>query len=133
MTDLIDPDGERLPIKLDATSNGEFVPVPLDATGRAANRLAQQWASENAKRRGVGRRAFMVSACGSASTLLAFNAANAAAGRTGGFFELNRVAAVDPDAAHEQLGGREFVFDVQGHFVGRHGSLSSPRAARRSC
>src|SRR5436189_196626 len=25
-----DPDGLRLPIKLDATSNGEFAPVPLD-------------------------------------------------------------------------------------------------------
>jgi hypothetical protein len=63
MTHLTDPDGERLPIKLDATSNGEFVPVPLDATGRAANRLARRWASENAKRRGVSRRDFMVSAC----------------------------------------------------------------------
>ena len=26
-----DPDLRRLPIKLDATSNGEFAPVPLDA------------------------------------------------------------------------------------------------------
>ena len=116
-----DPEGKRLPIKLDTTSNGEFAPVPLDATNRRANRLAQTWASENAKRRGVGRRAFMVSACGAASTLLAFNAANAASGRTGGFFELDQVAAVDPDVATEQLGGREFVFDAQGHFVGRHG------------
>jgi predicted TIM-barrel fold metal-dependent hydrolase len=63
----------------------------------------------------------MTSACGAASTLLAFNAANAAAGRTGGFFELDRVAALDPDAATEALGGREFVFDVQGHFVGQNG------------
>ena len=116
-----DPDGKRLPIKLDSTSNGEFVPVPLDSANRHANRLAQTWAGENAKRRGVGRRDFLVSACGAASTLLAFNAANAAAGRTGGFFELDQVAALDPDVAIEQLGGREFVFDVQGHFVGQHG------------
>ena len=27
-----DPDGRRLPIKLDATSNGEYVPIPLDET-----------------------------------------------------------------------------------------------------
>ncbi|MCZ6524550.1 MAG: amidohydrolase, partial [Alphaproteobacteria bacterium] len=121
MTEFSDPDGRRLPIKLDATSNGEFVPVPLDAAGRAANRLAQRWASENAGRRGVDRRSFMVSACGAASTLLAFNAANAAAGRVGGYFELDRIAAVDPDTALEQLGRAEFVFDVQGHFVGRHG------------
>ena len=116
-----DPEGKRLPIKLDSTSNGEFVPIPLDATNRRANHLAQRWASENAKRRGVRRRAFMVSACGAASTLLAFGRANAAAGRTGGFFELDEVAAVDPEIAVDRLGGREFVFDVQGHFVGQHG------------
>ena len=116
-----DPDGKRLPIKLDSTSNGEFVPVPLDATNRLANRIAQAWAGDHARRRGIGRRAFMVSACGAASTLLAFNAANAASGRTGGFFELDRMAALDPEAALDQLGEREFVFDVQGHFVGQHG------------
>jgi predicted TIM-barrel fold metal-dependent hydrolase len=116
-----DPDGKRLPIKLDSTSNGEFMPIPLDAANRLANRLAQAWASENARRRGLDRRAFMVSACGAASTFLAFNAANAAAGRTGGFFELDQVAAVDPEAALDRLAGREFVFDVQGHFVGQHG------------
>ena len=116
-----DPEGKRLPIKLDSTSNGEFVPVPLDAANRAANRLAQEWAGANAKRRGLARRDFMVSACGAASALLAFNAANAAAGRTGGFFELDQLAAVDPEAALDRLAGREFVFDVQGHFVGQHG------------
>ena len=116
-----DPEGKRLPIKLDSTSNGEFMPIPLDATNGRANQLAQRSASENARRRGIDRRAFMVSACGAASTLLAFNAANAAAGRTGGFFELEQVAAVDPGVALDRLGGREFVFDVQGHFVGQHG------------
>ncbi len=116
-----DPEGQRLPIKLDTTSNGEFLPVPLDATNRLALDLAQQAASENARRCGLGRRAFMISACGAASTLLAYNRANAAAGRSGGYFELDRVAAVDAEAAVEALGGREFVFDVQGHFVGQHG------------
>ena len=116
-----DPEGKRLPIKLDSTSNGEFWPIPLDATNRRANRLAQRWASENAKRQGVERRAFMVSACGAASTLLAFNAANAASDRTGSFYELEQVAAVDPEVAFDRLAGREFVFDVQGHFVGQHG------------
>jgi len=121
MSGFSDPDGRRLPIKLDATSNGEFAPVPLDAAGRAANKLAREAASENARRLGLDRRRFMVSACGAASTLLAFNAANAAAGRRGGYFELDRLAAVDADAAMQQLASREFVFDVQGHFVGRHG------------
>ena len=121
MPQMSDPEGKRLPIKLDSTSNGEFAPIPIDAANRRANRLAQEWASENSRRRGVDRRAFMISACGAASTLLAFNAANAAAGRTGSYFDLDRLAAVDPDVAGDQLGGREFVFDVQGHFVGQNG------------
>ncbi len=120
MPQSFDPEGRRLPIKLDTTSNGEFQPIPLDSVNRDANRLAQQSADEHAKRRNVSRRRFMVSSCGAASTLLAFNAANAAAGRTGGFFELEQLAAVDPDVATERLGGREFVFDVQGHFVGQN-------------
>ena len=52
------------------------MPVPLDATNRRANQLVQTWASEGAWRRGVDNRAFMVSACGPASTLLALNVAN---------------------------------------------------------
>ncbi len=121
MAQRSDPDGKRLPIKLDSTSNGEFEPVPLDAVTRRANALAQERADENARRRGLDRRGFMISACGAASALLAFNEANAEAGRGGGFFELDRTAALDPEAALESLAGREFVFDVQGHFVGQHG------------
>jgi predicted TIM-barrel fold metal-dependent hydrolase len=115
---VFDPEGRRLPIKLDSTSNGEFAPIPLEAANVAANRLAADWAGVNARRRGLGRRDFLVSACGAASTLLAINAANAAAGRTGGFFDLDPLAAVDPDLARERLAGQEFIFDVQGHFVG---------------
>ena len=116
-----DPEGTRLPIKVDATSNGEFAPIPLDAANRAARREAHARAGENARRLGLSRRAFMVSACGAAATLLAMNRANAAAGRTGGFFDLPELAELDAGAAAESLDGREFVFDVQGHFVGRHG------------
>jgi len=41
MTASHDPDGRRLPIKLDATSNGEFAPVPLTAAARAARTAAE--------------------------------------------------------------------------------------------
>lgn len=116
-----DPDGTRLPVKVDPTSNGEFVPVPLDPVNRGANRLAHEWANENAGRLGLSRRAFLVSSAGAATALLAFNRANADAGRTGGFFDIPQVAALDVEAARESLEGREFVFDVQGHFVGQHG------------
>ena len=115
----IDPEGKRLPIKLDSTSNGEFVPVPLSSANRAANRLAHDVASGFSKRLGFTRRQFLVSACGAASTLLAFNTANAAAGRTGGFFDVPRAAALDLQLARVQTGPArdEFIFDVQGHFV----------------
>jgi predicted TIM-barrel fold metal-dependent hydrolase len=63
----------------------------------------------------------MVSACGAASTLLAFNAVNAADGKAGGYFAVSEDAAVDPALAAAELEGREFIFDVQGHFVGEHG------------
>jgi len=118
MKATIDPEGKRLPIKLDSTSNGEFVPVPLSEPNRAANRLAHEFALRNSKKLNLTRRNFLVSACGAASTLLAFNAANAAAGRTGGFFELEREAALDQQLAQARTGGKgEFIFDVQGHFV----------------
>ncbi len=118
MKNPIVPEGHRLPIKLDSTSNGEFEPVPLAAVNRAGNRLAHEAASANAKRSGMSRRDFLVSACGAASALIAFNAANAAAKRRGGFFELESEAALDPQLAQARVGGKgEFIFDVQGHFV----------------
>src|SRR6266850_6429462 len=115
----IDPEGKRLPIKLDSTSNGEFVPVPLSGVNRAANRLAHDLASRFSRRLGFTRRQFLVSSCGAASSLLAFNSANAAAGRTGGFFDVPREAALDLQLARVQTGPArdEFIFDVQGHFV----------------
>src|SRR5262245_13243474 len=119
MKHSIDPEGRRLPIKLDSTSNGEFVPVALSATNRAANRLAHEFASSSSKTLKVNRRSFLVSACGAASTLLAFNSANASAGKTGGFFELSKDAALDLELARVQTGPAkdEFILDVQGHFV----------------
>ena len=32
MTYQIDPDGTRLPVKLDSTTNGEFAPIPVSYT-----------------------------------------------------------------------------------------------------
>ncbi|MGH8502459.1 MAG: amidohydrolase family protein [Gammaproteobacteria bacterium] len=117
-----DPDGRRLPIKLDTTTNGEFAPVPLEPVHRRARQLGSAAAGENAKRRRVSRRSFLVSACGAASTLLAMNAAYAAAGRAGGFFQMASEAAVDPEVAAAALIGGEFIFDVQGHYVNPDGA-----------
>src|SRR5438105_205573 len=132
-----DPHGTRLPIKIDSTSNGEFAPVPLSQRNLLGNRLAHQVATENAKRLGLSRREFLVSACGAASTLLAFNDANA---MSGGFFDLPRDAALDVQLAQATVGAkREFIFDVQGHFVDPGGAWTrkaSPNAfswAKSAC
>jgi len=124
-----DIDGTRLPIKLDTTSNGEFAPVPLSPRNRLANRLAHERAGENAKRLGLTRRGFLASAAGAASTLLAFNRANAS---TGGYFALPAESALDEALAQATVGAkREFIFDVQGHFVDPSGAWTrkvSPNA-----
>jgi uncharacterized protein len=129
-----DPDGTRLPIKLDSASNGEYVPIPLAPVHREANALALQGATEHAKRLGIDRRSFLVSASGAASTLLAMNTAYARTGLTGGFFDVPREAALDIVAARSAVDGNEFIFDVQGHFVNprAHGS-SACRLARGRC
>jgi predicted TIM-barrel fold metal-dependent hydrolase len=107
---------QRLPIKLDSTSNGEFMPVPLSSANRAANRLAHEEATRNAKRLGLSRRQFLISSCGAASTLLAFNKAH---GVGAGFYDLAPEARFEEQLARVQTGPAksEFIFDVQGHFI----------------
>ena len=122
MTFQHDPDGTRLPIKLDTTSNGEFVPVPLAHEHHHANHLALATATDNAKRLGLDRRSFLTSACGVAGSLLGMNQAYAAKGERGGFFELDKTAALDLVAARSAVDGNEFIFDVQGHFVNPTGA-----------
>ncbi len=117
----IDKDGTRLPIKIDSTSNGEFAPIPVPRINEQANRLALDMATENAKRKGLSRRQFFVSSCGAASTLLAFNQANAYAGKHGGYYDLRFVSALDEDSATADVGGNEFICDVQGHYVNPNG------------
>ena len=125
-----DPDGTRLPIKIDSTSNGEFAPIPLERRNSIANRAALERATANARRVGVSRRSFLVSSCGAASTLLALNEVNAAMGKTGGFFAVDAAAAFEAEAAAAQLEGREFIFDVQGHFVDPNGRWVREEPAR---
>lgn len=117
MTHRHDPDGRRLPIKLDTTTNGEFAPIPLSPVHHEAKRLAQEAAGAHAKRLGLGRRNFLVSACGVTTSLLGMNTAYARAGATGGHFEVPPESALDMQLARSVVDGDEFIFDVQGHFV----------------
>ena len=52
-----DPDGTRLPIKLDTSTNGEFAPIPLAPVHHRARTLAFDAANVNARRLGLARRA----------------------------------------------------------------------------
>lgn len=117
-----DPDGRRLPVKLDTTTNGEFAPIPLEPVHRLARHVALEAATRNAKRLGVDRRSFLVSSCGVATTLLGLNAAYAREGRRGGSFDVPAEAALEQQAAKAAVGGNELIFDVQGHFVNPTGA-----------
>jgi uncharacterized protein len=114
-----------LPIKVDSTSNGEFRPVPLTGHIARANNEAELRIGEHAKRVGLGRRAFLQSLCGAATTLLTLKDAFAAVGNTGGLFSLPRESALEPAAAADVLTGDEFIFDVQTHLVDPTGAWRS--------
>ena len=130
--DRIDKEGNRLPIKIDSTSNGEYEPIPISPINERANKLALQLAGENARRSGQSRRKFLISSCGAASTLLAFNQANAYHHKRGGFFDIREESALDASSALAEVEGGEVIFDVQGHYVNPEGDWLSriPPAAR---
>ncbi|GAA3946179.1 hypothetical protein [Allohahella marinimesophila] len=96
-----DPDGKRLPIKIDTTSNGEFVPTPLTPAEQRANHHAMELVGNAARRIGLSRRKFVISSAGSAATLLAFNKAH---GAVGGFFDLHPDSAYDLATLKSQPG-----------------------------
>jgi len=114
-----------LPIKVDSTSNFEFSPVTLTEPVARANREARRLIGEHANRVGLGRRAFLQSLCGAATTLLTLNEAFAALGNIGGVFRLPKESAFEPAAAAEALSGDEFIFDVQTHMVDPAGAWRS--------
>ena len=127
-----DPEGLRLPVKLDTASNGEYEPIPLERVHHHANFLAHETANANARRLGLDRRGFLVSASGVAGSLLGMNAAYAQLGKTGGYFDVDKTAALDLAAARSAVAGNEFIFDVQGHFVNPTGAWTKrlPPGAR---
>ena len=122
MRSVNDPEGLRLPIKVDTATNGEYAPIPLKPVHRHAHQLAFESATTNAKRLGINRRSFLVSACGAATTLLALNDAFATSGARGGFYQIETEAALDMQLARSAVDGADFIFDVQGHFVNPTGA-----------
>jgi len=126
-----DPQGQRLPIKIDSTSNGEFAPVPLPSAARTARAQAQDAVAGAARRLGISRRRYLVSLAGAAATLVAYNQAFAASGARGGRYALPAEAPYELAAAQAALAGDEFIFDVQLHHVNPKGAWrarASPNA-----
>ena len=122
----------ELPILLPFTpgqaSNGEFVPKERTRAHRHAEAIAHELAEDVARRRGLDRRRFLMSAGGMAVTLAAINLAGCDDDDrrdlphgvdSGGVFETP--ADADPDAVCEMLEGDEFIFDVQTHHVDPEG------------
>ncbi|MEX0749890.1 MAG: hypothetical protein WD359_03700, partial [Dehalococcoidia bacterium] len=117
-----------LPFVPGQASNGEFVPKERTPAHRRAEALAHGMAEDIAKKRGLDRRRFLMSAGGMAVTLAAINLAGCDDDDTrdlpegvdsGGTF--NTPADADPDAVCEVLDGDEFIFDVQTHHVDPEG------------
>jgi uncharacterized protein len=116
VADLGDP---GLPIKLGPCSNGEYPPRPASPVAREAARRARRLSEDNARRLGLSRREFLLSAMGAATGLVALAACSSdeSGGRAGGSYDVPEDATTDPDVATSVLGGDEPVIDVQTHFL----------------
>ncbi|HYI61961.1 MAG TPA: amidohydrolase family protein [Acidimicrobiales bacterium] len=113
---------EPLPVKLGPVSNGEFLPLPHSPTVAEAIRRTHVLADANARRLGISRRRFLTGSLGAAATfaLLAACSEEEAASRgesPGGTYDIPPDATIDEDTALDALGGDEFIFDVQSHYV----------------
>jgi len=117
---VVEPD--EFPIKFGPVSNGEFYPVPHSPVVRETIRRTHKLADANARRLGMSRRRFLASTTGAAAAFFVLSACSkdehASRGESpGGTFAVPEETTIDKDAALETLGGEEFVFDVQTHYV----------------
>jgi predicted TIM-barrel fold metal-dependent hydrolase len=116
------PDDEPLPIKYGPVSNGEFLPIPHSPFLREVIHRTRGLADENARRLGVSRRQFLNGVTGAATALFVLSACSDEQAKSngtepGGRFGVSTTSTVDRDAALDELGGDEFIFDVQTHYV----------------
>ena len=112
-----------LPIKFGPVSNGEFHPQPHSAVVRRSIRRTHRLADDNARRLGMSRRQFLNGVTGAAATLFVLGACSKEESNGRGESpgrHLRRVRGghhATPATALEELGGEEFIFDVQTHYV----------------
>ncbi|MFP3901789.1 MAG: amidohydrolase family protein [Acidimicrobiia bacterium] len=111
-----------LPIKFGPVSNGEFHPQPHSPLVREVIRRTHRLADDNARRMGISRRQFLSGVSGAAATLFVLGACSRDESRSrrespGGTFDVSEDATTDTSTALDELGGEEFIFDVQTHYV----------------
>ena len=111
------------PIPFHHGSNGEFVPREPDEKVRRAEELYRRMVDERAPRLGMSRRAFIDSMAGTATALAVIQQLGGC-GDDGGY-PIDGGATWDADQACEELGGDQFVFDVQTHHVNPEGAWRS--------
>jgi hypothetical protein len=114
---------EYLPVELGPVSNGEYVPPPPSPVLREAERRARDLIDRQARRRGMSRRDFLFTSMATAAVFVALDACSSdehvarTGKRPGGTLNVPEESTVAPEAAQDALGGDEFVFDLQTHFL----------------
>ncbi|HEX2438353.1 MAG TPA: amidohydrolase family protein [Methylomirabilota bacterium] len=103
----------RSPVPTQVVSNGEYNPMPQTRDQQRVEARIKEMAAELGPRHGVSRRGFLAGAAGMAAAFLAMNEVY------GPLFEVTAAEAQQPGAAAARADGlaKQFVFDVQTHFV----------------
>ena len=115
----------EIPLPTRLVSNEEFPPLPQTPAQRAVEHRILADAGRLGPRLGLGRRDFLRTSGGIATSLLAMNAV------FGRFFDVLPVEAAEPAAFRERTGPSPFVFDVQLHYVGASYDPADAEAGRR--
>ena len=102
----------EVPLPTRLVSNEEFPPLAQTPAQRAVEAKILADAGRLAPRLGLGRRDFLRTSGGMATSLLAMNAV------FGHFFDVLPVEAAEPAAFQARSGDTPFIFDVQLHYVG---------------
>src|SRR5688572_16951889 len=112
--------GESSPIAFVPASNGERLPPEKDARDRREEEVFARMAHERARKLGVSRRELVSCACGAAAALVVINhvyGCGTDSGARAGTYAVGGGSTLVAAKACEQIGGSEFVFDVQTHCV----------------
>jgi uncharacterized protein len=102
------------PIPTQIVSNGEYLPPPQSEIQKRVERRIFELADTHGKRLGLTRRQFMRTSCGMAAAFLAMKEIYGA-----NVFQVGEAEAHEPELslARAQSLSRQFIFDVQTHFV----------------